>query len=102
MIKVAKVAYELGRFTGQTSRFALKSPLRFTLSVLFAVLYLLLIWAYLHELDRYNTLFYPPSISIPFLGHPSDWSAEQSIGGLLLMTLIWVGSVKIDMMNSKK
>lgn len=97
---MSKFMYEAGRFIGQTKRFVLKSPFRFTLSVLFAVLYFLLCWAFLYQ--AYDYAVTTPTIDIPFLGRVAGWDQDQSIMGLLLMTVIWIGAIKIDAADMKK
>jgi hypothetical protein len=90
-----KLSRQAGLFVGQSIHLATKSGLNFTVSVLGVILYFLLAWSALHG-SGWIDLPYPPNISIPFLGRPSDWSLDQSVIGLVLMTVIWVGVVKIN------
>ncbi len=89
-----------GRFVGQTVRLATKSGFNFTISVLAVMLYFLFGWAALYRAEWFRDFPYPPEIAVPFLGHPNDWSLDQSVVGLIVMTVIWVGAVKINVRNT--
>ena len=94
---MSKATYELGKLVGQTKAFVLQSPLNFAVSVVFATLYCLALWVFCYRsgFPLGGVVPDPPYMRIPFFGSPSDWSQDQTGLAVVLMTITWIGAVKI-------
>ena len=100
--------------------FTTSSPLAFAVSVPFAALYFLELWALVYKirwvelawflfqsnkLDNYIDHLIiptPPYFDIPLIGAPAGWSVESCTWSLLVMTIVAVGSVYLHKKNTLK
>lgn len=83
-----------------TKLFAFSTPFRFCVSTVFAIIYPLHLWTYIHLLDH-RDFPSPHNIKLPFLGGPSYWDSQESTISILVMTIFWIGAVKINARNMK-
>jgi hypothetical protein len=101
----------ISRFMSQTWKFATRTPWVFSVSVLFAFVYLMDVWVLLYRVSwqkigwpNHHLLIEiprPPDFSIPILGEPLWWPTNSALWGFTVLTIMWIGSVWIASRNSR-
>lgn len=98
---ITRAFFELGKLYAESKSFATSSPLRFAVAVVFLFFYVLVWWAAIYRLSNFEFPS-PPDLRMPFLGEPYEWKIDNTITTTLVMTVIWIGAVKVASKASQR